>query len=212
MKSAVLLLALAAAPASAQIPYTPTFTTPGERFFSLHLGLAQPTGTSGLSSVAGKGPSVGIEYFSFLNDWFALGAAIDMHVLGTGADAGPPARTGSAGYKGLSVLGRVNFLRELSWTPYVVGGAGYGLGDVSVSCAGPGCGTAASTAKSALGPSVTLGVGLDSFLSPAVSWGAEARVSQFKLPAAAVTFPAPSRTGQALAFRLFLRYWLGPKT
>lgn len=210
MTAAALLVALWAAPAAAQLPYRPLFTTPGERVVTLNLGLAQPTGTSGLSSVAGRGPSLGVEYFRYFGDWFALGAAFDLHQLGSGADAGPPARSGSASFKGLSVLGRVNFLRESEWTPYVVGGGGFGQGDVSVTCKGAGCGTVASHAKSALGPCVTFAAGLERFLTQGFSLAAEARVTEFALPLSSVSFPAPSRTGQALAFRLGLRLWLGP--
>lgn len=207
--SVALLVALWAAAASAQIPYEPLFGTPGERAVSFNLGLAQPTGTSGLSSVAGRGPSVGVEYFKYLNDWFALGAAFDLHQLGSGQDAGPPARAGSASFKGLSLLGRVDFMRNLAWTPYAIGGGGFGMGDVSVQCTGVGCGTIPSQAKSALGPCVTFAAGVERFLSQGFSLAAEARVTEFRLPLSGATFPAPSGTGQALAFRLGLRLWLG---
>ena len=209
MAAAALLLALWAAPAAAQVPYRPQFTTPGERTVALHLGPAQPTGTSGLSSVAGRGPSLGLDYFKYLSDWFALGAAFDLHQLGSGADAGPPARSGSASFKGLSLLGRVNFMRNLAWTPYAVGGGGFGMGDVSVQCTGVGCGTIPSQTKSALGPCVTFAAGVERFLSQGFSLAAEARVSEFRLPLSGATFPAPSGTGQALAFRVALRLWLG---
>lgn len=200
---------LLAAPVGAQMPYMPLFTAPGERVVSLNLGLAQPTGTSGLSSVAGRGPSLGLEYFKYLSDWFALGAALDLHQLGSGADAGPPARSGTASFKGLSFLGRVNFMRNLEWTPYAVGGGGVGMGDVSVQCTGPGCGPVASHAKSALGACVTFGAGVERFLTQGLSLAAEARVTEFHLPLSSASFPAPAGTGQALAFRLGLRLWLG---
>lgn len=210
MGAAALLVALWAAPAAAQLPYRPLFTTPGERVVTLNLGLAQPTGTSGLSSVSGRGPSLGVEYFKYLSDWFALGAAFDLHQLGSGADAGPPARSGSASFKGLSFLGRVNFLRESTWTPYVVGGGGFGMGEASVQCKGAGCGPVPSQAKSALGPCVSFGAGLESFLTQGFSVAAEARVTEFRLPLSSASFPAPSGTGQALAFRLGARLWFGP--
>ena len=209
MAGAGLLLALWAASVAAQIPYAPLFTTPGERVVSLNLGLAQPTGTSGLDAVSGRGPSVGLEYFKYLSDWFALGAAFDLHQLGSGADAGPPARSGSASFKGLSLLGRVNFTRELPWTPYAVGGGGFGMGDVSVQCTGPACGAVASQAKSTLGPCVTFGAGVERFISQGLSVAAEARVTEFRLPLSGATFPAPGGTGQAVAFRLGVRLWLG---
>lgn len=209
MGAAALLLALWAAPAAAQVPYRPQFTTPGERVLSLQLGLAQPTGTSGLSSVAGRGPSVGLEFFKYLSDWFALGAAFDLHQLGSGADAGPPARTGSASFKGLSFLGRVNFLRDVEWTPYAVGGGGFGLGEVAVQCTGTGCGSIPSHAKSALGPCVAFGAGVEAFVSQGLSLAAEARVTEFRLPLSGATFPAPGGTGQALAFRIGARMWFG---
>lgn len=204
-------LALAAAPAAAQIPYRPLFATPGERVLALNLGLAEPTGTSGLSAVTGRGPSLGLEYFKYLSDWFAWGAAFDLHQLGTGADAGPPARSGLASFKGLSLLGRVNFMRGLGWTPYVVGGGGFGTGDVSVKCTGPGCGAVPSHSVSGSGPCVTFGAGLERFLTQGLSLSAEARVSEFSLPKSAATFPAPGGTAQALAFRLGVRLWLGVK-
>lgn len=211
MGGAALLLALWAAAASAQLPYQPLFVAPGERVIGLNLGLAEPTGTSGLSSVAGRGPSLGLEYFKYRSDWFALGAAFDLHPLGSGADAGPPARSGSASFMGLSLLGRVNFMRGLSWTPYVLGGGGFGTGAVSVSCTGPGCGAVPSQSKSALGPCVTFAAGLERFLAQGLSLAAEARVSEFRLPPSAATFPAPGGSGQALAFRLGVRLWLGVK-
>lgn len=206
---AALLAALWAAPAAAQVPYAPQFTDPGERVVSLNLGLAQPTGTSGLNAVSGRGPSLGVEYFKYLSDWFALGAAFDLHQLGSGADAGPPARSGSASFKGLSLLGRVNFLRDIEWTPYVVGGGGFGQGDVSVQCTGAGCGALPSHSKSALGACITFGAGVERFLTQGLSLAAEARVSEFRLPLSGATFPAPGGKGQALAFRLGIRLWLG---
>lgn len=206
---AALLWALLTAPAAAQVPYEPQFTDPGQRAVALNLGAALPTGTSGLGEVAGRGNSFGAEYLSFLNDWFALGAAVDLHQLGAGSDAGPPARAGSASFKGLSVLGRVNFMRGLSWTPYAVGGGGFGQGEVSVTCTGPGCGAKPSLSKSALGPCVLVGAGLERFLYQGLSLAAEARVTEFRLPLAGTSFPAPSRTGQALSFRLGVRMWLG---
>lgn len=209
MLLAALLAAWAAAPAAAQIPYTPTFTTPGERLFGLALGAGMPAG-GGLQQVAGRGPSIGLDFYDYLTDWAAWGLALDIHQLGSGADAGPPARSGKASFKSLSVLARVNFLRGETWTPYAVGGAGFATSDVAVSCSGAGCGTPNAYSRSKLGLAVTGGAGVEAFVSQGFSAFVEGRLQEYPLPLGSVSFPAPQGTGQALSIRVGVHLWIGP--
>lgn len=216
------LLALLAAPASAQIPYTPVFTE-GWRSAGLHLGVAQPTGTSGLSAVSGRGPSVGAEFYSYWSDWLAWGLGLDLHQLGSGSDPGPPSLKGKADFKALSLLARVNFVRGESWTPYLSGGVGYGLAGVETTAtAAPGglvcadvnkpCGATASVKASGSGPVVTAALGLETFLTQGLSLSAEGRWQEYRLPLSSANFAVPAGRAEALSARLGFHLWFGPSS
>lgn len=219
---ALVLLALLAAPARAQLPYTPVFSE-GWRSMGLHLGIAQPTGTSGLDAVSGRGPSVGAEFFSYWSDWLAWGLGFDMHQLGSGSDPGPPALKGKASFKSFNLLARVNFVRGESWTPYAAGGVGYGLSSVETTAtAAPGarvcadvnkpCGASASVALSGSGPVVSAAAGLEAFLVKGLSVSVEGRWQEYRLPLSSADFRAPSRRAEALSARLGFHLWFGPSS
>ncbi|MBI5595880.1 MAG: outer membrane beta-barrel protein [Elusimicrobia bacterium] len=213
------LLALLAAPARAQLPYTPVFSE-GWRSMGLHLGIAQPTGTSGLDAVSGRGPSVGAEFYSYWSDWLAWGLGLDMHQLGTASDPGPPALKGKASFKSFNLLARVNFIRGESWTPYAAGGVGYGLAEAQTTAtAAPGsvvcadvnkpCASTASVTLSGAGPVVSAAAGLEAFLTQGLSVSVEGRWQEYRLPLASANFNAPSRRAEALSARLGFHLWFG---
>lgn len=208
-----------ARPARGQLPYQPSFEA-GQRALSLNLGIAQPTGTSGLAAVASRGPSLGLEFLKYSSDWLAWGAALDMHQLGKGSDPGPPSLTGTASFKALSLLARVNFIRGESWTPYALGGLGYGTAEVStmataapgaVVCAGGGnpCAATAGVTQSNTGPVVTAAFGLESFVAKGLSICVEGRYQEYRLPNSSASFPVPAKRAEAIAARLGIRLWFG---
>ena len=218
---ALLLLSLLAGQAAAQLPYQPFFKA-GQSEFGLALGVAQPTGSGGLSSVAGRGPAVGLEYLRYWTDWTAWGAGLDLDMMGAASDPGPPGRKGKAGLKSFSLLGRLNLLREESWTPYLLAGVGAAIGDVSVTataapgttvCADQGkpaaCAAQASVSRSALGPALTAAAGVETFLFQGLSLSLEGRFTEFRLPVSSADFPVPHGRCQALAIRLGAHLWFG---
>lgn len=127
-----LLTALLAAPlgARAENLTLPVFSA-GHLGAGLHLGNTLPNSTNGFSSRAGRGPSISLRATRFFNDWLALGAELGGEIFlkhtspsvpgGSRADA-----SFSAQALHLTLLGRVNFLQERSWSPYALGGIGLG--------------------------------------------------------------------------------------
>ncbi|MDE2292613.1 MAG: outer membrane beta-barrel protein [Elusimicrobia bacterium] len=223
MTGAALLALLCAAPAAAQVPYRPLFHVDGERVLGLALGMARPTASEGLSRAAAPGPSLGADFLRYYGDWTALGLGLDYHVLGKGADAGPPSVSAKATVAALSLLARVNLVQGETWTPYLTGGVGYGLTSLDVTAtAAPGsavctdvseaatCKAAASVSKSYSGVVVTGAAGFEDFVTQGLSLFLETRYQQFRLPLSSASFPMPQRRGETLAFRIGAHLWLGP--
>lgn len=166
----------------------PTFKS-GARGLGFHLGLASPGGTDGFSSRAGRGPSIGLRYTRFMNDWIALGGELGAELFlkhKSALDPGPAKDVvydASALYFG--ALARVNLFESSPWSPYLLGGAG--LNRLSVKGSAPAsvcwpvaqsCG--AGVAAGSMGLYVTGGAGLEFFFLRGMSASAEARWREYR--------------------------------
>lgn len=190
------LASFAAASAGAQeSPFGLPHFKAGMSSAGLLLGVAQPTRSNGFDRFAGPGPEVGLQWMRYLWDWIGVGAEFDFFLLGKKRSTVPDAPfvevTSQAAGFSLTGLGRVNLLRERSWTPFVIGGFGVhrvGLRATAVSNDPAGqvcfrgtqtCAESLSIASVVTGPTVTAGAGVEAMLFRGFSLAAEARWRQY---------------------------------
>ncbi len=175
------------------------------RTVGLQLGSAHPTSTHGFRQVTASGIGVNIVGWRYLLDWIAAGAEIGMSQFGKNP-------RGKADAINLGILGRVNLLRQRSWSPYILGGIGYHMTNVSVTAATEGdfagacnpingaCGD--SQGISAKGTSITAGLGVEKFLFQGLSTSFEARFREHRFSGTSV---------ESYHILLGFHAWLSPK-
>ena len=183
----------------------------GKHSFALQLGVARPTKTNGLDSFAKPGPGVGLQYLYYPWDWVAVGGELDYLAFGKKSSASGASGSATGLYFG--PVARVNILRERSWTPYVLGGAG--LHSFSLKTASPAgaavppadcrllpeaCGS--QSAKST-GLALTGALGLEAFLFRGFSLSFEARYHEFRLDSKKFAGNA-----EGLSYMLGIHVWL----
>lgn len=194
------VLMLLSSAASAQIPAMPFFEK-GMSSAGLLLGSVRPTATDGFDRAARSGPGLGVQYLYYPWDWAALGAELDYLKFGKGSQ-------GSAEAKVLSVLARVNLLQERSWTPFVTGGVGYHLFDLTASVPAGTCAPLLSSCDAGKGSSAglatTAGGGVEAFLFRGMSLSLETRWQGFDLDPKKF-----SGRAEALSILVGARFWFG---
>lgn len=162
----------------------------------LLLGVAQPTANDGFADLVGPGPEAGLQWLYYPWDWAALGAELGYVRLGK-RRATPPGKpfvtvTGEAAGPALTAIGRVNLLRDRSWTPFVLGGAGVHFLQINAVAAAtdPGgqvCFVGTTTCAEAFtfklkgrGLTMTAGAGLEAMLFRGMSLALEARWRRYE--------------------------------
>lgn len=192
-------------PASAQLPVMPVFEARA-RTVGLQLGAANPTSTHGFRQVAAGGPAVNIIAYRYINDWIAGGLELGNATFGANS-------RGSGGSSlNFGILGRVNFMRNRSWTTYIVGGIGAHSTKIGVEEQTTGefkgacnpvtgkCGE--DQGISASGTSITAGIGIEKFLFQGLSLSFESRFREHRFNGTSI---------EALHLSLGIHVWLGPK-
>ena len=191
--AAFLLVLNTAAFAGSSPGYLPIFDG-GMKSFGLQLGVAKPTPTNKADSLIKSGPTVGIQYLNYYLDWVALGLELDYLKFGKNGYASAGGEiSGEATAMSLSTLVRLNMLQERSWTPYLLGGAGYHSSSLKLgvksppgaqSCLSFGseqkCGVDPSLEPAMKGLTVTGGAGIEAFVLRGMSLALEARFQQFR--------------------------------
>lgn len=189
------LLAVSGAQAGSPIIF-PEFSA-GMSAAGLLLGVAQPTANDAFGDLVGPGPEVGLQWLYYPWDWVAFGAELGYVRLGKRSQTFPgrPLVTaaGEAAGPAMTALGRVNLLRDRSWTPFVLGGAGFHLLQVKVLAANrePGgqvcivastttCGESVAFTMKGRGPTITAGAGIEAMLFRGMSLAFEARWRRYE--------------------------------
>jgi opacity protein-like surface antigen len=165
--------------------YTPVFDQ-GLKTASLRLGPTSPTSTNGFAESAKAGPFMGLQYLYFPYDWIGIGADVGYHTFGKNANA-----------IALDAIVRLNLLRERSWTPYLVGGAGHAQSSRTLPAAP---GAASGTTEKGSGLSLLAAGGLEAFVFRGMSVSLEARYTEFRGGGGAV---------ESLAYLLGVGFWFG---
>lgn len=195
-----LTAALLAAPARGENFALPHFSS-GDLGAGFHLGLALPLGSEGLSSRAGRAPSFSLRATKWLGSWTALGGELGTEVFLKHSSPSVPGGTkADASYSAtalfLALLGRVNLLEDSSWSPYLVGGAGFSKLSAKASAPTPvcwplgGCGTGLS--GSSTGPYLTGGFGVEFFGMRGMAFSLEGRWRQYRTDRKSLTGNAES--------------------
>lgn len=190
------LASLAAASSQAQeSPFALPHFSAGMSSAGLLLGVAQPTQSNSFDRYSRPGPEVGLQWMYYLWDWIGVGAELDYFRIGKKRSTIPerPFADASREVAGISLtgLGRVNLLRERTWTPFVVGGIGvHRLGVKTYYVANtPGtliclaetgaCAESFTVVAATTGPTVTAGAGVEAMLFRGFSLAVEARWRQY---------------------------------
>ncbi len=190
---ALLLLRASLACAESAPGYLPIFDG-GMKSVGLQLGVAKPTPTNGADSLIKSGPAVGIQFLKYQLDWVGLGLELDYLKFGKNGYASAGGEiSGEAAAMSLSALVRLNMLQERSWTPYLLGGAGYHSSSLKLAVkSAPGvqtclsfgseqkCGSDPSLEPAMKGLTVTGGAGIEAFILRGMSLAFEARFQQFR--------------------------------
>lgn len=196
-------LLAAALPASAENLTLPVFSA-GHLGAGLHLGTALPNSTNGFAARAGRGPSAALRGTLFFNDWLALAAELGTELFLKHASSSVPGSTQSdvsfsASALHLTMLGRVNFLQERSWSPYAVGGVGVGKFTVKASAPAPVCWPLTSACSDGLNGSstglhLTGGGGIEFFVMRGMTVSLEGRFHEYKADGKVISASAESMT------------------
>ncbi len=182
------LLVLLAGRAGAESFMLPTFKA-GTLGLGVHLGAAVPGDSDGFANRAGRGPSVGLRFTRFMNDWLALGGELGAELFlkhKSSLTPGPAKDVvfdASAFFAG--ALARVNLFENSPWSPYLLGGAGMNRLSVKGTAPAPVCWPVAGACApgvnaSSMGLYVTGGGGVEFFFLRGMSASAEARWRQYR--------------------------------
>ncbi|HAH05374.1 MAG TPA: hypothetical protein DCM05_02435 [Elusimicrobia bacterium] len=174
------LLFFWAATASAQSApgYTPLFDE-GLKSVALRLGASRPTPSNGFDKDAKAGPGLSLQGLYYAWDWVGVGADLGYHTFGKDANA-----------LALDAIVRLNFLRESSWSPYLMGGAGHAQSSV----------TRNGAKESSTGGSFLAAGGIEAFVLRGMSVSFEARFTAFRGGGSGV---------ESLAYLLGAAFWFG---
>lgn len=205
------LLGPAPRPCSAQIPPTPYFEK-GLKTAALQIGPVYPTSTNGFKGAVKGGPALNLQYLYYPSDWIGIGGELSYFAFGAKTiESNGVEISGKASAVNAGILVRANILRERTWTPYVLGGAGLHSFTFTLDSAGTTIcsvltGDCAQDSMSSKSQSltVTAGAGIEAFVFRGMSLSFESRYHEFRL--GGKEFDAHA---ESLSFLLGMRFWFG---